>query len=125
MKFIPLQKISMFTVVCCVDISYNWKMLYFSLVEFPQGVEAPVLVFVQSKERAKELYQELVYDGMNVDIIHSDRSQEEVGKVLYYYIYMFTSVITSISGILESLNFDWVTLDLLSLLIKQISFENL
>ncbi|KAK3092499.1 hypothetical protein FSP39_003695 [Pinctada imbricata] len=47
-----------------------------------KGVAAPVLMFVQSKERAKELYQELAYDGMNIDIIHSDRSQEERDSVV-------------------------------------------
>jgi superfamily II DNA/RNA helicase len=37
-----------------------------------------VLVFVQSKERAKELFHELIYDGMNVDVIHADRTQLQV-----------------------------------------------
>jgi ATP-dependent RNA helicase DDX52/ROK1 len=40
-----------------------------------QGITPPVLIFVQSKERAKALFNELVYDGINVDVIHSDRSQ--------------------------------------------------
>ena len=37
-----------------------------------------MLVFVQSKERAKELFHELIYDGINVDVIHSDRTQCQV-----------------------------------------------
>lgn len=41
---------------------------------FRQGFKPPVLVFVQSKERAKQLFAELIYDGMNVDVIHSDRT---------------------------------------------------
>ncbi|KRT80864.1 helicase, partial [Oryctes borbonicus] len=39
------------------------------------GVNPPVLVFVQSKERAQQLFTELIYDGINVDAIHSDRTQ--------------------------------------------------
>ena len=42
-----------------------------------QGVQPPVLVFVQSIERAKELFNELIYDGINVDVIHSERTQSQ------------------------------------------------
>jgi len=37
----------------------------------------PVLIFVQSKERAQQLFHELIYDGINVDVIHSDRTQAQ------------------------------------------------
>ncbi|KAK2708242.1 probable ATP-dependent RNA helicase DDX52 [Artemia franciscana] len=40
-----------------------------------KGLTPPVLVFVESKERAKELFNELIYDGINVDVIHADRTQ--------------------------------------------------
>ncbi|XP_056629660.1 DEAD box protein 52 homolog [Diorhabda sublineata] len=40
-----------------------------------KGICPPVLVFVQSKERAQQLFNELIYDGINVDAIHSDRTQ--------------------------------------------------
>ena len=40
-----------------------------------KGLQPPVLVFVQSKDRAKELFHELIYDGINVDVIHADRTQ--------------------------------------------------
>ena len=40
-----------------------------------------MLIFVQSKERAKELFHELIYDGINVDVIHSDRTQAQVSKM--------------------------------------------
>ncbi len=40
-----------------------------------QGLKPPVLLFVQSIERAKELFQELAYDGINVDVIHAEKSQ--------------------------------------------------
>ena len=43
-----------------------------------QGFQPPMLVFVQSKERAKDLFHELVYDGINVDVIHADRTQQQV-----------------------------------------------
>lgn len=39
-----------------------------------EGLKPPVLVFVQSKERAVELFRELVYDGIHVDAIHGDRT---------------------------------------------------
>eukprot|EP01105_Mastigella_eilhardi_P025645 TRINITY_DN7041_c0_g1_i1.p1 TRINITY_DN7041_c0_g1~~TRINITY_DN7041_c0_g1_i1.p1 ORF type:complete len:687 (+),score=223.05 TRINITY_DN7041_c0_g1_i1:47-2062(+) len=42
-----------------------------------EGLPPPVLVFVQSKERAQELFQELVYDNVNVEVIHSDRTQHQ------------------------------------------------
>uniref|UniRef100_A0A8D9A209 Probable ATP-dependent RNA helicase DDX52 n=1 Tax=Cacopsylla melanoneura TaxID=428564 RepID=A0A8D9A209_9HEMI len=47
-----------------------------------KGIEPPVLVFVQSKERAQELYNELIYDGINVDVIHSDRTQTQRDNVV-------------------------------------------
>ncbi|SPO32763.1 probable ROK1 - ATP-dependent RNA helicase [Ustilago trichophora] len=37
------------------------------------GLKPPVLMFVQSIERAKDLFHELVYDGLHVDVIHSER----------------------------------------------------
>ncbi|CAH0548072.1 unnamed protein product [Brassicogethes aeneus] len=40
-----------------------------------QGLNPPVLVFVQSKDRAQQLFNELIYDGINVDAIHADRTQ--------------------------------------------------
>ncbi|XP_069116361.1 probable ATP-dependent RNA helicase DDX52 isoform X1 [Argopecten irradians] len=47
-----------------------------------QGIEPPVLVFVQSKDRAKQLFRELIYDGINVDAIHSDRTQLQRDNVV-------------------------------------------
>jgi ATP-dependent RNA helicase DDX52/ROK1 len=37
----------------------------------------PTLVFTQSKERCKELYAELVYEGVRVDCIHAERTQAQ------------------------------------------------
>lgn len=47
-----------------------------------KGIQPPILVFVQSKERAQELFNELIYDGMNVDVIHSDRPQIKRDEVV-------------------------------------------
>ncbi|XP_034174993.1 DExD-box helicase 52 [Osmia lignaria lignaria] len=47
-----------------------------------KGVLPPVLVFVQSKERAQELFNELIYDGINVDVIHADRTQSQRDNVV-------------------------------------------
>ncbi|KAN0044988.1 hypothetical protein ACTA71_006515 [Dictyostelium dimigraforme] len=40
-----------------------------------KGLEPPILIFTQSKERAHDLFQELIFDGINVDVIHSERTQ--------------------------------------------------
>merc|ERR1711939_78168 len=37
----------------------------------------PTLMFVQSKDRAQALFNELVYDGLNVDVIHADRTRAQ------------------------------------------------
>lgn len=42
----------------------------------------PVLIFVQSIQRAKELANELVFDGINADAIHADRSAAERDDVV-------------------------------------------
>ena len=47
-----------------------------------KGVLPPVLVFVESKERAQELFNELIYDGINVDVIHADRTQTQRDNVV-------------------------------------------
>lgn len=47
-----------------------------------QGCQPPVLIFVQSKDRAQQLFQELAYDGINVDVMHSDRTQAERDQVI-------------------------------------------
>ncbi len=41
------------------------------------ALKPPVLLFVQSIERAKELFHELVYDGLHVDVIHSERPKAQ------------------------------------------------
>eukprot|EP01027_Heterolobosea_sp_BB2_P014828 GEZU01021274.1.p1 GENE.GEZU01021274.1~~GEZU01021274.1.p1 ORF type:complete len:295 (+),score=88.91 GEZU01021274.1:155-1039(+) len=41
---------------------------------FQQGIKPPILIFVQTIERAQQLFRELVYDGLNVDVIHGERT---------------------------------------------------
>ena len=50
------------------------KLVHFrSLLQ--EGLEPPVLIFVQNRERAAELFQLLSYDKINVDILTSDRTE--------------------------------------------------
>ncbi|XP_052173742.1 DEAD-box ATP-dependent RNA helicase 57 isoform X2 [Diospyros lotus] len=39
---------------------------------FAESLNPPVLIFVQKKERAKELYRELAFDDIRADVIHAD-----------------------------------------------------
>lgn len=41
-------------------------------------------MFVQSIERAKELFHELIYEGINVDVIHADKTQQQVGGYNFF-----------------------------------------
>ncbi|CAE6495550.1 unnamed protein product [Rhizoctonia solani] len=41
------------------------------------GFQPPVLIFVQSQERAQELSEELLYDGRNVDVLYSGRTRKQ------------------------------------------------
>uniref|UniRef100_H2V3E7 Probable ATP-dependent RNA helicase DDX52 n=1 Tax=Takifugu rubripes TaxID=31033 RepID=H2V3E7_TAKRU len=47
-----------------------------------KGFLPPMLVFVQSKDRARELFHELVYEGINVDVIHAERTQQQRDNVV-------------------------------------------
>jgi ATP-dependent RNA helicase DDX52/ROK1 len=39
-----------------------------------EGLRPPVLIFVQSVERAMQLFHALVYDGLRVDVLHAERT---------------------------------------------------
>lgn len=41
-----------------------------------------MLIFVQSIDRAKELFHELVFDGINVEVIHSDRTKAQRDNII-------------------------------------------
>ncbi|XP_037076050.1 probable ATP-dependent RNA helicase DDX52 [Pollicipes pollicipes] len=47
-----------------------------------KGLATPCIIFVQTKERAKELFRELIYDGVMVDVIHADRTQLQRDNVV-------------------------------------------
>ncbi|KAI8096299.1 P-loop containing nucleoside triphosphate hydrolase protein [Halteromyces radiatus] len=47
-----------------------------------KGLKPPVLIFVQSIDRAKELFKELVFDGINVEVIHSDRTKAQRENII-------------------------------------------
>ncbi|XP_068456902.1 probable ATP-dependent RNA helicase DDX52 [Clinocottus analis] len=47
-----------------------------------KGFLPPMLVFVQSIDRARELFHELVYEGINVEVIHADRTQQQRDNVV-------------------------------------------
>ncbi|KAG0330826.1 RNA-dependent ATPase rok1 [Podila humilis] len=50
--------------------------------QIQNGLKPPVLIFVQSIERAKELFHELIYDGIHVDVIHSERTKAQRDKIV-------------------------------------------
>ncbi|CAG8568077.1 1592_t:CDS:10, partial [Ambispora leptoticha] len=50
--------------------------------QIQQGLKPPVLIFVQSIERAKELFHELIYDGINVDVIHAERTKAQRDSIV-------------------------------------------
>ena len=50
--------------------------------EMANGYEPPLLIFVQSKERAKQLHKELKFDGANVESIHADKKKSERDEII-------------------------------------------
>ncbi|CAK7340023.1 unnamed protein product [Dovyalis caffra] len=49
---------------------------------FAESLNPPVLIFVQSIERAEALYEELKFDSIRVGVIHSNLSQEQRENVI-------------------------------------------
>jgi len=47
-----------------------------------EGLRPPVLLFLQSIDRAKDLFKELIYDGINVDVMHAMRSAHQREEVM-------------------------------------------
>lgn len=58
------------------------KLLSLRTIIREGGFTPPVLIFVQSILRAKELATELLFDGVNADCIHAERSAEERDEVV-------------------------------------------
>lgn len=52
-----------------------------------QSLNPPVLLFVQNKERAKELYNEMKFDDIRAGAVHADLSQEQVKQPLVILIF--------------------------------------
>ncbi|KAI8052473.1 P-loop containing nucleoside triphosphate hydrolase protein [Syncephalis plumigaleata] len=50
-----------------------------------EGLKPPVLIFVQSIERARELFSELIYDGINVEVIHSERTRAQRDNIVQQF----------------------------------------
>lgn len=46
------------------------------------GIEVPALIFVETKEKAKLLATEFLYDDLNMDFIHSEREQQDRDKIV-------------------------------------------
>ncbi|CCK69975.1 RNA-dependent ATPase ROK1 KNAG_0D02250 [Huiozyma naganishii CBS 8797] len=44
--------------------------------------KAPIIIFLESITRAKALYHELMYDRMNVDVIHAERTPVQRTKII-------------------------------------------
>lgn len=42
----------------------------------------PVIIFLESITRAKALFHELLYDNLNVDVIHAERTQVQRNKII-------------------------------------------
>ncbi|KAF8408574.1 hypothetical protein HHK36_004637 [Tetracentron sinense] len=59
---------------------------------FAESLNPPVLVFVQSKERAKELYKELAFDNIRVDVIHADLPQIQIIIVFHICYLIFPTI---------------------------------
>lgn len=73
-----------------------------------QGLHPPVLVFVQSKDRAKELHKELAYDGVKVDAIHADRTQAQVCSFLVDWWIVFVGSLYQERWVCDDANFNLI-----------------
>ncbi|OBS59907.1 hypothetical protein A6R68_08975 [Neotoma lepida] len=72
-------KRAMFSATFAYDVE-QWCKL-----NLDNGFNPPVLVFVQSIERAKELFHELIYEGINVDVIHAERTQQQRDNTVHSF----------------------------------------
>ncbi|GLT89719.1 hypothetical protein SLE2022_076940 [Rubroshorea leprosula] len=68
-----------------------------------------VLIFMQSKEQAKELYEELKFDDIRVDVIHSDLSQPQHENAVDDFRAGKTWVLIATDVIAHSMDFKGVT----------------
>ena len=75
--------------------TYTHTLTHTHIQHTHSGLKPPVLLFMQSKDRAKDLYRELVYDGINVDVIHAERTQQQREDIIRYDIYPHVHVCVS------------------------------
>ena len=78
------------------------KLLAFRQLLMDGGLTPPVLVFVQTKERAKELFKELEQEKqqLRVDILHAERSQLQRLQTLQHFRagYVWVLICTELVG---------------------------
>ncbi|KAF1742918.1 hypothetical protein MXB_748, partial [Myxobolus squamalis] len=79
------------------------------------SLDPPVLVFVNTIDKARELFMELIYDGINVEVMHSDKTETQrlnivnafrIGKI---WILITTDLMSrgiDFKGIKKVINFD-------------------
>lgn len=77
---------------------------------FKQGFEPPILIFVQSKQRANDLFKELVLEKVNVDIISGDRSQPDRDNAIRNFRLGKTWVLISTELMSRGIDFKYVNL---------------
>lgn len=47
-----------------------------------KGIEVPVIIFIEEKAKGKKLFANLISEGINVEVIHSDRIQSQRDKIV-------------------------------------------
>lgn len=72
---------------------------------FAESLNPPVLVFVQSKERAKELYKELAFYDIKADVIHADLTQEQREEAVDNFRAGYTWVLVATDVIARGMDF--------------------
>lgn len=77
---------------------------------FKQGFQPPILIFVQSKKRANDLFKELVLEKINVDVISGERSQPERDNAIRNFRIGKTWVLISTELMSRGIDFKYVNL---------------
>ena len=63
-------------------------------------------MFVECIDRAKDLFHELIYDGINVDVMHSGRTQAQRDNLIKCFRTGKVEVNVSYAPVLIVLNYD-------------------
>lgn len=77
---------------------------------FKNGFEPPILVFVQSKKRANDLFKELALEKINCDVISGDRSQPDRDNAIRSFRTGKTWVLISTELMSRGIDFKYVNL---------------